>query len=74
MTVVFDEQEDGTQLGATSEHFIAIWGNGFDCHMTFCVPPEWQPLADKIEAVLADFLPLRPIWEWPDLQPVQQSE
>ena len=59
-----------SRLGAVAEHFIAIWGepNG-DAHAVFVHPAEWQPLADAIEQVLADFKPLRPIWEWPRVEP-----
>jgi hypothetical protein len=71
MTVVFEPSgPDRERLGAVSEHFIAIWGEeDSSAHAVFCVPPEWQPLADKIEAVLSDFAPIRPIWEWPEVQP-----
>ena len=73
MSVVFEEQEDGIQLGAVSQHFIAIWGEpSGDCHATFCHPPEWQPLADQIEALLQEFAPIRPIWEWPEVQPREE--
>lgn len=80
MTIIWDELEDdtsetvtggkGAHLGAMAEHFIVIWGEpDGSAHATFNHPPEWQPLADAIEVVLKDFAPIRPVWEWPEVEP-----
>lgn len=73
MTVVWEKDGD-YRLGAVSEdHFIAIWGEDDGTfHATFCVPPEWQSLADEIERIVERFKPIRPIWEWPELEPVEE--
>lgn len=74
LTIVFDETEDGVREGATSEHFIALWADkDGGAHVTYCVPPEWEDLEHRIQAVLDAWPPYRPVWEWGHAKPVREE-